>query len=337
MNKHRKTKLRHFTWDKSKVRNSIQILIEDTVKEWYDAKHPKDASKDEISFINGIKVKHCPFCNVTQLIKYGKSNRGIQIYYCKTCHKKFNPLTNTIFDSKKIPISEWIEYLLHLFEFHSIKSSSFDNRNANSTGKYWLFKVFEVLKGIQDNVVLKDTIWLDETYLPVIKSKVEIKNGKKLRGISRNKIGIACAKDKYGNSIIISTGVSKPSFSSTYKAYSKHIEESSTIIHDEEKSHSILIEKLNLKSIVYSSIDLKKLKDEDNPLEPINRIHFYLKKFIKVHGGYKREDLQDWLNLFWFIMNGPDDKYEKVLKFIDLSKKAPKKVRYRDVMSKKIK
>ena len=57
-------------------------------------------------------------------------------------------LTNTIFDSKKIPISEWIEYLLHLFEFHPINSTAYDNRNSPTTGKYWLIKTFEVLKGI---------------------------------------------------------------------------------------------------------------------------------------------------------------------------------------------
>ena len=67
--------------------------------------------------------------------------------------QSFTPLTNTIFDSHKIPISEWFEFLLSLFEFHSIKTSSYDNRNVESTGRYWLLKVFEVLKGIQDEEI----------------------------------------------------------------------------------------------------------------------------------------------------------------------------------------
>ena len=75
-------------------------------------------------------------------IKYGKDGNGINRFKCKNCGSTFNNLTNTIFDSHKIPISEWFEYLIHLFEFHSIKSSSRDNKNANSTGKYWLTKVF---------------------------------------------------------------------------------------------------------------------------------------------------------------------------------------------------
>ena len=53
----------------------------------------------------------------------------------------------TLFDSRKIPLSEWVEFLLHLFEFHSVKTSARDNRNAESTGKYWLAKVFSALEG----------------------------------------------------------------------------------------------------------------------------------------------------------------------------------------------
>lgn len=71
--------------------------------------------------------------------------------------------------------------MLHLFEFHSIKSSSYDNRNANSTGTYWLIKVFEVLKGIQDDVVLDGRVYLDETYFSKIKSDNITINGKKIK------------------------------------------------------------------------------------------------------------------------------------------------------------
>ncbi|MBQ1476159.1 MAG: hypothetical protein IIZ21_02625, partial [Firmicutes bacterium] len=46
--------------------------------------------------------------------KSGTKNEG------KYCGCSFSPLTGTIFEDRKIPISEWIEYLIHLFEFHSI-------------------------------------------------------------------------------------------------------------------------------------------------------------------------------------------------------------------------
>ena len=79
--------------------------------------------------------------------------------------------------------------------------------------------------------------------------------------------------------------------------------------------------------------ETKGLSDKDNPLYPVNSLHLPLKQFIRNHGAYDREHLQDWLNLFWSIMNEPKDKYDKVLKFIELTILSPKKVRYRDAMS----
>ena len=73
--------------------------------EWYASKHRK-FSEDEINFINSIEIQKCPFCNSTHIIKNCHRNDGMQRYRCITCNKRFIPLTNTIFDSHKIPISE---------------------------------------------------------------------------------------------------------------------------------------------------------------------------------------------------------------------------------------
>ena len=60
-----------------------------------------------------------------------------------------------------------------------------------------------------------------------------------------------------------------------------------------------------------------------------------MKRFIRQHGSYDRDNLQNWMNLFYFIVNDPKDKYDKVLKFIELAINSPKRVKYRDVMCKK--
>ena len=305
-------------------------LFKSTLLEWYSAKH-RAISNEEVSFINAIPIKKCPYCGSTSFIKNGHRKDKIQKYKCSLCNKSFTPITNTMFDNHKIPISEWFEYLLHIFEFHSIKSSSYDNRNANSTGRYWLIKVFEVLRGIQDDVMLEGTIYLDETYFPKIESDNVTKDDKKLRGISKNKIGVAVATD-LTKSIFIVTWTSKPSDKSTLLAYGNHIKEGSTIIHDKEKSHNVLVDKLHLTSIVYSSEELKNLKDKDNPLDPVNDLHSLSKRFMKEHGSYNRDNLQDWMNLLWFILNEPNDKYAKVLKFIDLAINSPARVKYREAM-----
>ena len=81
---------------------------------------------------------------------------------------------------------------------------------------------------------------MDETYFTKVRSKLVTKDGKKLRGISRNKIGVGVVCNET-NSIFIVTGTSKPSRKSTKETYSQHIARDSVLVHDDEHSHSILI------------------------------------------------------------------------------------------------
>lgn len=55
---------------------------------------------------------------------------------------------------------------------------------------------------------------------------------------------------------------------------------------------------------------------------------------MRAHGGYDKRHLQDWMNLFWFIMNGPKDKFDKVKIFIERAINTRKRVKYRDAMKK---
>jgi hypothetical protein len=224
---------------------------------------------------------------------------------------------------------------MHLFEFHSIVSSARDNRNAESTGKYWLIKIFEVLKGIQEPVVLRGKIYCDEMYFPVVKHKEITKDGKKLRGISRNKIAVAVAYDENGQFILNVEWTSKPSDKSTWKALGSHIEPKSHLVHDGERTQGVLIRELSLTSEVYDINATKGLPDNKNPLDPTNNIHDSAKLFMRAHGGYNRDNLQDCMNLIWFILSEPKNRYVKIYKFIGLALNSPKKVKYRDVMSKK--
>lgn len=333
MKKYNHTSLRQFSWSGNKEKKPSESLIESTALEWYEAKHRKQ-SLEEIIFINSIKIYDCPYCGGL-VNRNGHRKDGLQRYICRDCKRKSNPLTNTIFDSHKIPISEWIEYLLHLFEFHSVKTSAIDNRNSDTTGRYWLFKVFAVLKNIQQDVILYGNVYIDEKFLPVIESKKKKdKDGKELKGLSDNQLCIASGTDGT-NSFFIYMKKAKPTEASCWKIYRKHLDKNATLIHDGEKAHSRLVIEWVIKDIVYESDKTHGLKDEDNPLDLINDLHDKLQRFMMAHGGYNRSNIQDWLNLFWFIMNGPKDKYDKIKKFIERAISIRKRVKFRDAMIKK--
>lgn len=311
-------------------------FYEDVRSEWYAAKHGK-ASDAELELVNGLLPERCPHCGGADFKKSGFHGNGVRRYRCRSCGRTFTPLTGTVFDSRRIPISEWIEYMIHLFEFHSVASSASDNRNAKTTGKYWLSKVFAVLSGCQSAIILSGRVYIDETYFPIMPKEQRVRSdGKHYRGLSRNKICVMTATDGIGVLLLV-CGRGKPSRKRILSALNGRIARGSTLIHDGENSHKAIIEACGTKEeSVHTTRETKGLTDAENPMEPINAVHRSLKRFMRQHPAYGREDLQDWLNLFWFIYtNRGIAMDEKVKKFLQMAISTRKVIRFRDVFGKK--
>lgn len=316
-------------WDDSPRPTPVQRFIKVHYQTRYEERHQSLDETGEAEMINSFEPKHCPFCQSESFIKYGHDRNGINRYKC-VCGKSFKPTTGTIFDSRKIGICEWIEYCLNIFRYVSLNADSWNNRNAISASKYWLEKLFLTLENSQSNVVLSGTVWLDETYYSLkLRDRIRDENGNLLRGLSRNQICIGVATDKK-HTICFFEGFGKPSQKRSYETFKDHIASGSTLIHDKEKAHKKLIEKLELKCVSYSSSDLKGLADSENPLDPVNRIHCLLKMFLNAHSGFCRDEIQDYLNLYSFVINSPSDHLEKVEKIINLVFENPKSLKYRD-------
>lgn len=326
--KSRSKSRRKTPWDKASSVTETQEFLKVQYTMKYEQRHP-DANESEIQMINSYMPRYCPYCGSEKFSKKGLDAIGIQRYKCN-CGKIFKPTTGTIFESRKIPVSEWIEYCLNLFRYVSLNADSWNNRNAISTSKYWLEKVFLTLENSQNDVVLEGTVWLDETYYSLMmRDRVRNENGNLLRGLSRNQICIGVATDKK-HTICFVESFGKPSQKRSYETFRKYIKHGSTLIHDKETTHKKLVADLGLNSICYSSKELKRLADSENPLNPVNRIHCLLKMFLNAHSGFNRDDLQNYLNLYSFVINPPYDHLEKVEKIIKMVFENPKSLKYRD-------
>jgi len=324
------TKSRRKTpWDDKPELTATQAFLMEYYKMHYSQRHEAVGESGETDLINSYVPSHCPYCKSEKYKKNGHAVSGIQRYKCE-CGKIFIPTTGTIFDEHKISMSEWIEYCLNVFRHVSITAGSWNNKNAFTTSRYWLQKLFLTLEDAQKSIVLCDCVWLDETYYTVISEDVvRNEDGTKLRGISKNQIRIGVATDKQ-NALFFVEGEGKPSQKKTLETFKNHIKPGSTLVHDKEIAHSKLVKELELKSIEYSSKDLKGLPDKKNPMNPVNRCHANLKHFLNAHSGFDRDNLQHFLNLFSFVTNPPDDRLEKVELVLNLAFQNPKLLRYRE-------
>ena len=295
-------------WDGVTNLTPTQTFLKKNYDEYYKERHRKVGESDEAELVNSYVPLKCPYCGFENFKRNGYTNSGVRRYKC-ACKKAFLPTTGTIFDEHKLSISEWMEYCLNLFRHVSITADSWSNKNTFNTSRYWLQKLFLTLDGVQDTIVLGDTVWLDETYYCVRAEDVEYnEDGSKLRGISTNQIRIV-ATDKQ-QTVFLLEGVGKPTQKRTYETFKNHIKPKSTLFHDNEAAHKKLVKELSLKSASYSSKELKGLLDKDNPLYPVNRAHAILKMFLNEHSGFKRDDLQGYLNLFALVTNPPHEMLE---------------------------
>jgi hypothetical protein len=325
----RPTSRKQTPWDGETDLTSTQEFLKEHYAKYYADRHRKVGDSCEANMVNSYAPKKCPFCVSEKFKKSGHTKSGVQRFMCE-CGKTFLPTTGTIFDEHRVSISEWMEYCSNLFRHVSITADSWSNKNAFATSRYWLQKLFLTLENVQDGIVLSERVWLDETFYSVRSEDIVRKeSGDKLRGLSKNQICIGVATDKK-RTIFIVEGMGKPSQKKTFEAFRHHIKPGSTIVHDGDTSHKKLVRELSLKSEVYNSKELKCLPDKDNPLNPVNRAHHILKKFLNAHSSFNRDDLQGYLNLFAFVTNPPDDLLVKVELVIKTAFENPKLLRYRD-------
>ncbi len=329
MNKFRTKSLKRTPWDDKEELSPIEEFIKINYIDEYNHKHPKLTETNENELINSFTITKCKYCNSENIRKKGFTRNNIQRYICNDCGKSFTPVTNTIFENHKVSIIEWLEFCLNIVKYQSITACARNNKNAFYTSKFWVNLLFDILKEYQKNMVLSKNVYIDETFYKVMINDREIVNGKELRGLSKNQICIGIGYDKK-NVYAKFEGYGKTSQKKTKEAFLNHIERKSTLIHDEEKSHKILIKELELSSISYPSKTLKGINDKDNPLYPINHQCFLLKSFLKEHSGFNRDDLQDYLNLFCFIQNPPSEPLEKIELLLKWAMETPKLHTYRE-------
>ena len=320
---------RRLPWSDSEAMTPTQRFLSNRYEAQYQQHHPALKDSGEAELINSVVPETCPYCSATGFSRFGQTRNGIQRYRCKSCGKTFTTITGTIFDSHKIAISEWMEYCLNIFRYLSINADSWNNRNAFSTSRYWLEKLFLVLDGYDEDILLDGRVWFDETYYTVRNNDIELKDdGSKPRGLSKNQIciGVACTKDKI---ICRLEGNGPPTAERIYLDFKDHIVPGSTLVHDDSKAHGMLIEKLQLKDESYPSAELKKLTDKDNPLRRVNEVHARLKNFFYAHNSFDRDKIQGYLNLFSYAMNPPADHLMKVEFLLNRAIITRKTLRYR--------
>lgn len=306
-----------------------QLAVRDSHRSVYDFRHRSLMETGDADFMNGYERDRCPRCGSGHIQRWGHEVDGARRWRCASCGRTFTPATGTVFEDHKLPVADWVEFMCQAFGFESLEAITREDRRSGTTTAWWMAKLFAVLEGVQDGVVLSGEVQIDEKMHPLAaRDRAGGRAG--MGAYSRDRICIAVGCDDSGRSLAVRAGLGKLSKSRCWDAYGGHIARGATLVHDMENSHSVLVERLGLTSVAYRSADLKGLDDTHNPLSRVNHMHFLLKEFMHRHSGFERDRIDDWLNLFSVIVNPPEDRLEKAAMVLDRAMTVPISLPYRE-------
>ena len=257
------------------------------------------------------RVPTCPSCGSDNAVSFGFSPEGLPRYRCSECGKHYTLLSNTIFHSTNKSFDTWAAYLTLMTFNVPLEMTEEVCGISHPTAMLWRQKVFATINGYQEHLYLKDRVWIDETYI-FDSTLLHDDNFKQKRGLSKNLICIVVAIDIHKNTYAVICGHGKPSATRIYKALKDHIVKGSTVVHDGEKAHNMLIEKLELVSEVYVA-DIKDKNYLEN-MALINNMCSWLKRYIYRFIGMRMENLQSYLNWFVYLfrVKGAADRWPKM-------------------------
>lgn len=213
----------------------------------------------EVREIRFAKGNICPHCSSELVVRNGKFD-GKQRYICKSCKKTFSDFTHSPVAHTKKTIDMWLEYAKCMIMGYSIRKSAIAVDINIATAFFWRHKILEAIKSYMGFGSVEGVIEADETFFDISfkgnhkKSKIFVmprkphERGEKSekRGISKEKVCVACAMDRSGNIIMDLICLGRMTHTELSKFYDGHVEENSIFCTDSHKSYIKFAQDLGL-------------------------------------------------------------------------------------------
>jgi len=238
----------------------------------------------------------CPSCNDATPFHDGQSDSGLCRFRCRLCGRRFNSLTATVLSCCKKDLPAWIDFI-NLMRFNvPLDAAAEICLITHGTAYEWRHRVFAAVDGYQDHIVLRDRIWIDETYV----CDTDLTHGfgeARKRGLSNQQICIVVAIDTHKNLVAVVCGHGKPSSKRITGGLESHILKGSIIVHDKERAHNSLIKLTGCASETHKANCADPVYLECMAM--VNNLCSWLKRYLWRFTGMDPSNLQSYLN--WYV------------------------------------
>lgn len=269
------------------------------------------------------KLIVCPTCGSTHVVKCGKDQFGDQRYACKNeeCKRKtFTLKADTLTYYSKRSKKNWLTFFECLFNKDSLKLTALKCSICKRTALAWRHKSMYLIYKMLTHVAFQGLTVIDETFVNIANQGLLGLGQKKRpskRGISKNKVGIACGIDEKGNILLKVINDGRPTSKSLVNVFNGYLDSSNTVVSDSLRSYHKLHETLQ-----YEWIKIPSGKKSYNgyTLDEVNDLHGNIKMFLSQYRGINKTFLPGYLALFELLRrNGDyyqDSKFREIVKNI---------------------
>lgn len=195
----------------------------------------------------------------------------------------------------KKPLATWVDFIGLTTFAVPLDACAEMCRISCQTAWEWRHRLFAAVDGCQDRIVLRGRVWIDETYV----SDTDLPRGygqARKRGLSRQKICIAVGIDARKEPVAVVCGHGKPSSARIRKAMKAHVAEGSTLVHDRERAHSVLVRENSLEDESYKADVRDPAHLEAMAL--VNNLCSRIKRYLWRFTGMDPANLQSYLSLY---------------------------------------
>lgn len=263
----------------------------------------------------------CPRCGCEHVSKNGRRANGSRKWKCRNpdCpNPYFDDWTGTCFSSCKLPDGK-IRLLLSMTFEDCLEEQICKVVGLSSRTVYvWRMKIYDVASRFVSATRLSGKAWLDETFVSVNASWLVLRDGKRLRGISRNQVAICAAIDSSGNRFAEVAGTGHPRGSRCLGVYSKRIEKGFGIVRDDFRGHERFAEWNGGGEEIWPSGKAGSHK----AMQPIDSFHSSIQRKFAVRIGMLTEYVQLYLDWLVFETYLDDlDQEGKIAFFVDANRR----------------
>lgn len=256
----------------------------------------------------------CPRCGGGSA-RDGRTPAGRQRFRCRSCGAHFTSLTNTIFENSKKDLATWVEFVRLMCFNVPVEAAAEICRVTHQTAWEWRHRVFATVDGYQERTVLRDRVWIDETYV----NDTDLAHGygeARKRGLSKQKLCIAVAIDVHKEPYAVVCGHGKPSSKRAREAFGGHIDAGATVVHDKERSHNAVIAETGAASEAYKA-------DVNDPgylanMAMVNDLCSWIKRYLWRFTGMSMANMQSYLNwyVYLFRVNQARDRWPRTARVV---------------------